>query len=237
MVSQKTVSHARSNKISFKWTRVWIKEVLIYFYKKFLLFNCSWYPMQFVKDWLQMLRQNYYKLVPFLSAQHIYVNYLSTLNPQLKQNKGLFAHCKKCEWILNMLKRNVTTLVLLTVYYFSLCINWAFLFILKKSHQCYLIFNHFIHQNHQVPVVGFQEIWHFAFYSEVGNIKKLCVLYRKELDNLFFFFFQLPLFVKSVREINKLLKHPVSSVFVIQDKVKGKIIVFLSTTHLNKMKN
>jgi hypothetical protein len=32
-----------------------------------------------------------------------------------------------------------------------------------------------------------------------------------------------------------LLKHPVSSVFVIQDKVKGIIIVFLSTTHLNKM--
>jgi hypothetical protein len=51
-----------------------------------------------------MLRQNYYKLVPFLRA-HIYVNYLSTLNPQLKQNKGLFAHCKKCEWILNMLKK------------------------------------------------------------------------------------------------------------------------------------
>jgi hypothetical protein len=28
-----------------------------------------------------------------------------------------------------------------------------------------------------------------------------------------------------------LLKHPVSSVFVIQDNVKGITIVFLSTTH------
>jgi hypothetical protein len=59
----------------------------------------------------------------------------------------------------------------------------------------------------------------------------LCVQYRKELDNLFFFCFQLPLFLKSVRAIHKLLKHPVSSVFVIQDNVKGITIVFLSTTH------
>lgn len=186
--------------------------------------------MQFVKDWLQMLRQNDYKGVPFLRA-HIYVNYLSTVNPQLKQNKGLFAHCKKCEWLLNMPKRNVTTWVRHSVYWCSLSINWAFHLILKQSQQGHLIFNHVIHQNHQVPVVGFQEVWDFAFSSEVGNIKKLCVQYRKELDNLFFFCFQLPLFLKSVRAIHKLLKHPVSSVFVIQDNVKGITIVFLSTTH------
>ncbi len=119
-----------------------------------------------------------------------------------------------------MHKRNVTTLVLLTVYCCSLYMNWAFNFVLKKSQQCYLIFNHFIHQNHQVPVVELQEVWHFAFSGEVVNIKKLCVQYPKELDNVFLFCFQLPLIFKSVRSINKLLKHPVSSVFVIQDKFR-----------------
>ena len=134
-----------------------------------------------------------------------------------------------------MHKRNVTTLVLLTVYCCSLFMNWAFNFVLKKSQQCYLIFNHFIHQNHQVPVVELQEVWHFAFSGEVVNIKKLCVQCRKELDNVFLFCFQLPLIVKSVRSINKLLKHPVSSVFVIQDNIKGITIVCHWTTHWNEM--